>query len=287
MHGNHLHFSVHGGNVRVQSLRQYESRGDCCLEMLCDLVLNWPDLFEGCEGTVYFGDRPPEKPMDLPGLNFCSTTLRNSPVAWLPFPCPMALRWPQIGVPDAEGMFDHMLGDQRDWESDRVFWIGTDQHPSRVALAELSRRHPGRLDAELMEWNRQDPQSLKSKSRQVSIPDHRLFKYLVDCPGRGYSARLKWLLATGRPVFVVDRDVVEPWHEELEPWVHFVPVAADLTDLLEHLDRLEGDQDLAQDIGRNGREFADRRLRMEAQLTAVAEKLRAVSGTIATPAPTI
>lgn len=287
MHGNHLHFSVQDGNVRVHSLRQYESRGDASLEMLCDLVLNWPALFEGCEGTVYFGDRPPEKPMDFPGLNFCTTTLRNSPVAWLPFPCPMALRWPEIGIPDAEAMFDQILADQREWESDRLFWIGTDQHPSRVALAELSRRHPKRLDAELMEWSRQDPQALRSKSRQVSIPDHRLFKYLVDCPGRGYSARLKWLLATGRPVFVVDRDVVEPWHEELEPWEHFVPVAPDLSDLLDHLDRLESDPDLCQGIGRNARDFADRRLRLEAQLTAVAEKIRTVLGTTVASIPTI
>jgi hypothetical protein len=136
------------------------------------------------------------------------------------------------------------------------------------------------MDIELMEWERNQaaPGTLISKGRQVSIPDHRNFKYLVDCPGQGYSARLKWLIATGRPVFIVARDIVEPWHLEMEPWVHFVPVAADLSDLLEHHARLEAEPELYDEIARNARAFAAERLRVDSQLIHVAEKIREKAG---------
>jgi hypothetical protein len=274
MHGNQLDFHVSGGRVHVTALRQWENRGDQALELVCDLVDNWPDLLEGRKASVFYGDSPPAAEYVARDLIFCSTIRTGDPKSWLPFPCPYALRWPQIGVPDAEGMLEKMLADEREWESPKIFWIGTEQHSSRRALADIAATHPELLDVTLMEWARSNPAALVSKSRQVSLPDHRLFKYLVDCPGRGYSARLKWLLATGRPVFIVDRDVIEPWHAELQAWVHFVPVAADLSDLLDHLARLEAEPGLYQEISRNAREFAARQLRVNAQLIQVAEKLR-------------
>jgi hypothetical protein len=276
MHGNQLDFHIQSGQVHVTALRQWENRGDCAVELLCDLVTNWPDLFEGLEASIFYGDKPPSDADAVREWIFCSTIQAGASARWLPFPCPYALRWPQIGVPDAEELLETMLTDERQWESPNVFWIGTDQHPSRRALADLAKAHPGALDVTLMEWRRAGPNALVSKSRQVSLPDHRLFKYLVDCPGRGYSARLKWLLASGRPVFVVDRDVIEPWHGEMEPWVHFVPVAADLSDLLDHHARLEAEPDLEAVIAANAREFAARRLRVDAQLVHTAERLRAV-----------
>jgi hypothetical protein len=284
MHGNQVDFHVQRGQIHVTALRQWENRGDCAVELLCDLVANWPNLLEGREASIFYGDTPPSEADLVREWNFCSTIRTDDPGRWLPFPCPYALRWPQIGVPDAEELLETMLADERPWESPKVFWIGTDQHPSRRALANLGREHPGALDVTLMEWSRANPNALVSQSRQVSLPDHRLFKYLVDCPGRGYSARLKWLLASGRPVFVVNREVIEPWHAEMQPWVHFVPVAADLSDLLEHHAKLEGEPDLCAAIGMNAREFAARRLRIEAQLTHTAQQLRTVlAGGASTP----
>ena len=281
MTGNELRFLVDGGKVHVQAMQQYENRGCCAAELLIDLVENAPEDFEGMAGAIFYGDKPPpDAALESGRVNFCTTLHRGQGRRHLPFPCPMSLRWPEIGVPDAEEMMRGLLADTREWESEKLFWIGTDQHPSRRALDVLGRRHPKGLDVELMEWDRSTPQALASKTRQVSVPDHRLSKYLADCPGRGYSARLKWLLATGRPVFVVDRPVVEHWHEELEPWVHHVPVAADLSDLLEHLARLEADAGLYESISKNAREFAAEHLTVEAMLTrtlkGLSDEIRAV-----------
>jgi hypothetical protein len=271
---NQLDFNVRDGRIHVTALRQYESRGDCCLELLCDLVVNWPELFEGRTGSVFYDDMPPPDHMADKELNFCTTIRTGHRGPWLPFPCFAALRWPDIGIPDAEAMLEELLTDDREWKSPKIFWIGANTHASRHVLWELGKSHSETMDIELMEWNRKDPNLLISKTRQVSIPDHRDFKYLVDCQGCGYSARLKWLIATGRPVFVVARDIVEPWHTEMVPWVHFVPVAADLSDLLKHHARLEAEPELYEKIGRNAREFAAAKLRLDAQLIHVAEKVR-------------
>jgi hypothetical protein len=275
MYGNKLDFHVRDRRVHVTALQQWENRGDQAVELICDLVENWPELLEGREASVFYGDGPPAAEHVIREWNFCSTISRSEPGAWrfFPFPCPYSLRWPQVGIPDAEAMLEDLLADQREWRSDKVFWIGTDQHPSRAALARMGQVNPDVLDVELMEWTMERPGVLRSTSRHVPLSDHRLFKYLVDCPGRGYSARLKWLLASGRPVFVVDREVMEPWHAEMKPWVHFVPVAADLSDLLEHHARLEAEPDLRAAIGANAREFAARRLRVDAQLVHTAESV--------------
>jgi hypothetical protein len=124
----------------------------------------------------------------------------------------------------------------------------------------------------------------KSAHRQVSLPEHRRYKYLIDCPGNGYSARIKWLLATGRPLFIVEREIIEPWHERLQPWVHFIPVAADLSDLLEHHARIEADPALYHSIGEQARHFAAEHLSVEAQLINTAT---AVTQALGLPAPCI
>lgn len=277
MSGNYLEFHVKDATLHLTAFRQWECRGDCCLQMLSGMVTTWPDLFEGREGCLYYADSPPPDEMATKDLNFCTTIRAGKPGPWLPFPCFTSLRWPQIGVDDSEILLEELLTDARDWASEKIFWIGTDQHASRRALYELGKHHSQILDVELMVWDRTNPKALVSKSRQVSILNHRDFKYLVDCPGVGYSARLKWLLATGRPVFLVKRDIVEPWQIEMAPWVHYIPVEADLSDLLENHARVEEDPDLYERIGNNARDFVVARLQVDPQLCHVADKIRELS----------
>jgi len=60
----------------------------------------------------------------------------------------------------------------------------------------------------------------------------RKYKYLLDIGGNGYSGRLKFLLFSNRPVFIVERNYIEYWHNQLIPYVHYIPVREDLSDLL-------------------------------------------------------
>lgn len=278
-----LHFRVaEDKRILVTNYATWESRGECAIELISDLVENWPELFIGRTGAICFRDRPPQATWESnQDLVFCTTKRAGQSSAFLPFPCPYSLRWPQVGIPDAEQLMEDLLADDSPVMDPRIFWIGAETHPSRRRLRELASRDVDRFDVEIMRWISDANGVQKSASRQVSLPEHRRYKYLIDCPGNGYSARIKWLLATGRPLFIVDREIVEPWHEHLVPWVHFIPVSADLSDLLAHHARIEEDSSLYHSIGEQARHFAAQYLRVEPQLVNTAA---AVANALGLPA---
>ena len=193
----------------------------------------------------------------------------------------MFLRWQDVGTADAVGMMRNLLTDDSPVADERIFWIGAESHPSRRALYEIGRKNPDLFDVEIMEWDREASGGQRSKTRQVPLPEHRRYKYLIDCPGNGYSARIKWLLATGRPVFIVEREIVEHWHEELEPWTHYIPVAHDLSDLLANHHRVDSDPEFYDVIGQNGRRFAAEHLTFESRIAHTAHAVMATRAGIA------
>ena len=266
------------GQIVISEYETWECRGECAIEILSSLVENWPELFYGRKGGIWYEDSPPPAEwLHLHDLAFSSTKFHGTNGKCLPFPCPMSLRWPQVGIPNADAMMKELLDDTTPFLDSRIFWIGAETHPSRRVLFELGQRHPERFDVMIMEWHRNSDGVQCSKTRQVSIPEHRRYKYLIDCPGNGYSARIKWLLATGRPLFIVERKIVEHWHDELKPWVHYIPVAADLSNLLEHHERVEADPTLYESLCCNARSFAAEHLTMEARLIHSAEAVRAAA----------
>lgn len=272
---NELHFEVTStAEIRINSYDGSDCRSECAAEILERLIHMQPSLFRGKSGGVWFGDEPaPPEWVRMHEFAFCSTKHLGQKSEALPFPCPMILRWPQVGIPDAEELMLNLLSLKGPHIDDRIFWIGADTHFSRRLLQALARDYPEIIDAEIMEWDRNAPGGQRSKTRQVSLSDHARYKYLIDCPGWGYSARTKWLLATGRPVFIVDRTSIEHWHEEMEPWVHYIPVAADLSDLLQHWQRLEQEPDLYHKIANEARAFASTHLSTEAQIQAAHKAL--------------
>jgi hypothetical protein len=255
------------GDIIVVQRQDWECRGANCIELLKKILTETDLQSAGKTGIVSYGDEPPPQEWAAQfDLAFSTTKQVGQKSPSFPFPCPYTLRWPEVGIPDADSMMGQLLFDQSPVEANRIFWIGAETHSSRRILWELGQKHADLFDVELMQWDRKAAGGQRSKTRQVPLTAHRNYKYLIDCPGRGYSARLKWLLATGRPVFVVDRPYVEHWHEELEPWVHFIPVAANLSNLLDHHAKLEQDPDLYEAIGFQGRQFAATKLRVAHQL---------------------
>lgn len=120
MTGNELYFSVRDQKIHLRSMRQYECRGDCCLELLCDLLLNWPELLEGRSGVVYANDAPPPEHLATEDLNFCTTRRAGLEGPWLPFPDFTFVRWPQVGIPDAEALTRDLLADNRSWAFNKI-----------------------------------------------------------------------------------------------------------------------------------------------------------------------
>lgn len=267
MNNNYFTFSVGAEKIRVHHFSQQESRGDTCLMLLQAIVSDREGRLGGTTGWISYLDHPPEENfIHKADLKFCTTKILGESSPFLPFPCPHALRWPQIGLEDANDLLNSLVAHSDAHVFNSIFWLGANTHPSRERLATLSEKYHGILDAELMSWDRSHSGLHQSKGRHVSLWDHRLYKYLVDCPGYGYSGRLKWLLASGRPVFVVERRCVEHWHDKLMPWVHFIPVKEDLSDLLAAFHTVEENPALYRSISLAAKRFAQDHLVLEAQL---------------------
>jgi hypothetical protein len=82
-------------------------------------------------------------------------------------------------------------------------------------------------DFRSVEWQRSDPDDLASHTpTYVSLVQHPEWAVLVDALGRGHSARLPLLFATGRPVIVIARPDESELLWRLMPWVHYIPAAA-------------------------------------------------------------
>jgi hypothetical protein len=96
-----------------------------------------------------------------------------------------------------------------------------------------------------------------SRSNFVSLLDHNKYKYLLDMQGIGWSMRLMWLMWLGAVVFVLDRDLHEFWFREtFVPWVHYVPVKHDGSDLQENLAKVRNMPDQGKHIAIACRERA-------------------------------
>lgn len=102
-------------------------------------------------------------------------------------------------------------------------------------------------------------------------------KYLIDVDGNAWSARFQRLMASGSLVFK-STALPEWWNDRVQPWVHYVPVKLDYTDLYDSLSFFRGDMngrgkggedDLARDIGMAGREWSEKFYRTEDMIAYV------------------
>jgi hypothetical protein len=112
-----------------------------------------------------------------------------------------------------------------------------------------------------------------------SIPSFSAFKFQVDVPGNGNSPSWSGLirkLSTGNVVLKLASWVgVGMWYfDRLKPWYHFVPVSADLSDIVEKAVWLSTHDAQARQIGMQGREFVQA-LEYETELPPAFKTVRA------------
>ena len=168
--------------------------------------------------------------------------------------------WPKCGVRFSTETFSQISeAGGREPASDKVAWFGNVESPgknlpesiTRPMLVEISRAHPDKFD-----FRHAGPGAAGSNVH-LSMPElAEKYRYLLDIGGAGYSGRVKFLLFSGRPLFMVDRLYVEYFHEDLRPFVHFIPVASDLSDLLEKHEWVMSHRDEAEKIAKNAKIYA-------------------------------
>jgi hypothetical protein len=95
---------------------------------------------------------------------------------------------------------------------------------------------------------------------RVPWEDWGRYKYLIDIDGNSspWSNLLQRLL-TGSPVLKVEssRGLLQWFYYELIPWQNYIPIAADMSDLLDKVRWLNRNDQFARKVGENGRAIAE------------------------------
>lgn len=144
-------------------------------------------------------------------------------------------------------------------EINKAGWIGVvhDTVECRKKLFQIGNENKEICDITNMKWNGQH----KIVSLQELV---QTYSILIDVEGYGYSGRLKSLLWSHRPVLLVDRPYKEYFFEHLQPWVHYIPVKRDLTDLIEKVIWCLNNYDESIIIAENAYNFSKQYLTREA-----------------------
>ena len=113
---------------------------------------------------------------------------------------------------------------------------------ARTKLVLLSLQHPKEIDARfhsLLQCTQEVRQLMKRKgliSSSVKKEDHLKYKFLVDVDGNSCSyERYFWLLASNSLVLKQTTPNIQWYYGALEPYVHYLPIKEDLSDLLEKM----------------------------------------------------
>uniref|UniRef100_A0A8C7TC76 Glycosyl transferase CAP10 domain-containing protein n=1 Tax=Oncorhynchus mykiss TaxID=8022 RepID=A0A8C7TC76_ONCMY len=96
-------------------------------------------------------------------------------------------------------------------------WKRKETSPERDPLVLLSREAPDLVDAE---YTKNQDTLGRPPAQEIPLVEH--------CQ---YNFRLKHLFLCGSLVFLVGREWMEFFYPQLLPWVHYIPVKQDLSDL--------------------------------------------------------
>jgi hypothetical protein len=115
------------------------------------------------------------------------------------------------------------------------------------------------------------------KTKGTSLPELvSNYKYVLDIGGNGYSGRLPYLLFSNRPLLFVERDHVQYFVKDLEPYVHYVPVKRDLSDLIHQIQWMKNNEEKCKQIARNAQDFAETNFTRE----KILERVRYAAGNL-------
>ena len=88
--------------------------------------------------------------------------------------------------------------------------------------------------------------------RTLEIKEMVKYKYILNIGGSsGTSTSISWKLGSTSLIFNVHSDFEDWFFHLLQPWKHYVPIKADLTDLKQNFDMMNEKPQLAKDIVEN------------------------------------
>jgi hypothetical protein len=136
----------------------------------------------------------------------------------------------------------------------------------RVRLCEIGLAHPDLMDTGISRIVQVSNQSIVREIEAaglmraaVAVTEFGLYKYQIDIDGNTNAwPGLFHKLLSGSPVLkIASRYGYRQWYyDKLRPWLNFVPIMSDMSDLVEKIKWLRAHDSVAQTIGENGRALA-------------------------------
>jgi len=263
-----LLFNIAYNRARYKRKNGFQSRPDVLAKMINDSLQSYPFHIQAKSNIieVLIGDL---RPFDNRKAYSISTEKYQSDLV---FPDPHSVSWPEIGVECVQDYILelHEIGKQDPLYS-KAIWIGANTHQSRktfIDLIDSNEEYKKYIDAWFYEWD--------GKTQFMSLQDQvRDYKYLIDIEGVGFSGRLKYQLCSNRAVFVVDRPHWDWATCDCEPWVHYIPVKRDCSDLLEKIKWAEANPQQVENICERSSQFMLSRLSLDNINKTIHDKIEA------------
>ncbi|XP_030059752.1 protein O-glucosyltransferase 1 [Microcaecilia unicolor] len=268
-----------GAHYQIVNGRLYREQ-DCMFPARCSgvehFILEIIDRLPDMEMVINVRDYPQVpnwmKPV-LPVFSFSKTSdyqdimypawtfWEGGPAVWPIYPTGLG-RWDLMRVELKKS------AEQWPWEQkvSKGYFRGSRTSPERDPLILLSRENPELVDAEYTKnqaWKSEKDTLGKPPAKEVPLVDHCKYKYLFNFRGVAASFRLKHLFLCGSLVFHVGAEWLEFFYPQLKPWVHFIPVKQDLSDVRELLQFVKENDETAHEIAERGRQFITDHLQME------------------------
>lgn len=249
-----------GASLLHQAFYNFQSRNTSSLKLIIESI-NEYGVKDFDWVLIHTGDRCPALNnenliQDLNGhqFPFLSYSTSNNNFAHT-IPDFIFDHWKEAGIDDFERVRRRIKRhDLAQPQSNLLGWRGANNTYARNLLGNFKNKL--RYDFEYIQWAKATssnilPANFLSLDEQI----HR-WRYLIDIEGEGYSGRLKLFLHSPRLVFIQWRKHQEFFYPMLKPWVHFVPVANDLSDLEANMEAIVNNPELEQRIIDAQREFA-------------------------------
>ncbi|XP_060067840.1 protein O-glucosyltransferase 1-like [Ylistrum balloti] len=151
-------------------------------------------------------------------------------------------------------------------KQDKGYFRGSRTSSERDPLILLSRKHSDLVDAKYTKnqsWRSKEDTLGEDPADEVRLEDHCQYKYLFNFRGVAASFRLKHLFLCDSLVYHVGEEWLEFFYPALKPWVHYIPVRQDLTDVQDLLEFAKQNDDVVKKIADRGRQFIWDHLTME------------------------
>jgi hypothetical protein len=112
---------------------------------------------------------------------------------------------------------------------------------------------------------------------RISFADHANYKYMFVVDGNGIASSAQWVFATGCVPLFVSHPRSYCWlNDVLIPWVHYIPISYDLSDLHTILQWLVDHDEEAHNVAQNALDFARKCLTPGFQIDYIGRRMQEV-----------